>query len=188
MIFEWRTYDLQPGAMQAYLAMLQSGGLAIVRRHLPMIGYWVTETGGLNRLHHLWAYRDLDDRGERRDALGGESDWTDGFIVPAMQLVQRQRNSLLELVESGDALRQVLDLDLTEDLIAPDTRKPSLLEFFFSEGEDDAPRDELLGLWRVVSGYRVGACLGLRRHRQLERRRGLLEHELLRPVYFSPLG
>ena len=76
MIFEWRTYRFAPGRAAAYLAAFQSEGLPLVTRHLPLLGYWMTESGRLNVLHHLWVYADLDDRAACRASLSADADWT----------------------------------------------------------------------------------------------------------------
>ena len=90
MIFEWRTYRFAPGAAAAYLATFQAEGLPLVTRHLPLLGYWLTECGRLNVLHHFWVYADLDDRAARRAALAADADWSAGFGPRAFPMIERQ--------------------------------------------------------------------------------------------------
>ena len=54
MLFELRTYDLKPGKAPAYLEFFRTFGVRLVTRHLPMGGYWMVESGRLNRIEHLW--------------------------------------------------------------------------------------------------------------------------------------
>lgn len=103
MIHEWRSYRLQPGAAAEYLALLADAGLPLVTRHLPLMGYWLAESGGLNTLHHLWSYADWAEREAARAGLASEPGWTKGFIPRAFPLVVAQENRLLRLDRSAPA-------------------------------------------------------------------------------------
>ena len=59
-------------------------------RHLPLLGYWLTESGRLNVLHHLGAYTDLDDRAARRAGLAADTEWSSGFGPRAFPLIENQ--------------------------------------------------------------------------------------------------
>lgn len=108
MIHEWRSYRLKPGAAGEYLSLLAGQGLPLVTRHLPLIGYWLAETGGLNVIHHLWAYADWAEREACRAGLAGEEGWTKTFIPQAFALVEEQENRLLRLDRSSAVYDAVL--------------------------------------------------------------------------------
>jgi hypothetical protein len=189
MIFEWRTYDLLPGKVPAYLALLQTIGLPIVTRHLLMLGYWSTESGTLNRLHHLWLYRDLEDRAARRVTLGTEREWTQQFIPQAMALVLHQHNSLMRLDAAEQPFRNLCDAALSGSVDAAEPAVSGLpfYQFALSPGllADDRER---VACWRVISGHAVQAVATLTRGARLpETDAALIEHELMRPFSFSPL-
>ena len=74
MLFELRTYDLKPGKAPVYLEFFRTAGVALVTRHLPMMGYWMVESGRLNRIEHLWAYRDMAERDACRAGLAEQDD------------------------------------------------------------------------------------------------------------------
>ena len=40
-----------------------------------MVGYYRTEIGPLNQVVHMWAYKDLNERGERRAKLMADKGW-----------------------------------------------------------------------------------------------------------------
>ena len=75
MIFELRAYDLIPGKAPDYIDLFRKDGVQYVTRHLPMGGYWLTDSGMLNRLYHLWIYESLEERMECRAGLATDADW-----------------------------------------------------------------------------------------------------------------
>ena len=101
MIHEWRSYRLKPGAAADYLTLLADQGLPLVTRHLPLMGYWLAETGGLNVIHHLWAYTGWAEREAARAALSGEEGWTKTFIPRAFALVEDQETRFLRLEQAS---------------------------------------------------------------------------------------
>lgn len=94
MIFELRTYDLLPGDAQRYINLFANVGREIISRHLPMVGYYLTDTGRLNRLIHLWRYEDLAERARCRSELYRDADWLRDFIPHGLPLLQTQCNQL----------------------------------------------------------------------------------------------
>lgn len=196
MIFEWRSYRFAPGVAQDYLALFQSEGLQLVTRHLPLLGYWLTESGRLNMLHHLWVYADLADRSRRRATLSADVDWVEEFGPRAFPMIQSQDTMLLELVASFPAFDAAT-------IKAPGQRQPLPADapvlgagwatFTLSDGPDD--HDILLPgdptVWRIVSGARPGATVRLARFSTAADipvvLHPCLRHEIVRPTAFSPL-
>ena len=65
MIYEVRTYDLKPGAVeQAEEAF--ADGLPHREKYSPIAAFWHTEIGPLNQIIHVWGYEDLDERNRIR--------------------------------------------------------------------------------------------------------------------------
>ena len=70
MIVEQRTYTLKIGAVPEYLELYEKEGLAIQRPILGrMVGYFSSDIGQLHQIVHMWAYKDLGERQERRAIL-----------------------------------------------------------------------------------------------------------------------
>jgi NIPSNAP len=92
---EERTYTLQAGKTDSYLAAYAKHGLDVQRGHLGnLIGYFTTEVGPLNQIVHMWGYDSLDDRQERRKALYADTRWLE--YVPTVQpWIIHQENRLL---------------------------------------------------------------------------------------------
>lgn len=195
MLFEWRTYRFAPGRALTYLDVFSREGLPHVTRHLPLMGYWLTECGRLNVLHHLWVYEDLDDRAACRARLAADPDWTTGFGPKAFPMIEAQETVFLTPVFSSEALEEaqrsarrqhsalgtgaaVLGpcwniLEITEDALA-DTNAP-----------------DLLAIWRVAAGECPGTFFALRQSATspdlLRPPAPALRRELMRPCAFSPL-
>lgn len=103
MIYELRTYDMKIGRLPAYLQHFEAVGHEILCRFAQPVGYWITETGRLNRVYHLWAYADRAARVERRAALYADSEWLSRFLPEALPNLARQASTLLSL-EAGAPL------------------------------------------------------------------------------------
>ena len=95
MIYEIRTYRLNPGAVPAYIEALSAEGIAIQRPHLGMLhGYFFSEIGPLNEIVHIWAYQDLADRERRRTALAADPRWV-RFLPRILGLIQTMDNKIM---------------------------------------------------------------------------------------------
>ncbi|SAL51762.1 NIPSNAP family protein [Caballeronia cordobensis] len=95
MIIEQRTYTLKPGTVQPFLALYQSDGLDVQAEALGnLVGYFVTETGELNRVVQLWGFETFEDRLQRRRALSQSEAWR-AFLTKAGSYVIEQRSELL---------------------------------------------------------------------------------------------
>ncbi|MBB5223566.1 hypothetical protein HNP73_003520 [Amaricoccus macauensis] len=189
MLYEWRTYSFRPGQAVRYLEAFRKEGLPLVTRHLPMLGYWLTDAGRLNLLHHLWVYRDLDDRAACRMTLGADTEWVSGFWPGAAAMVEAQETWFLSLETGSPELeaavagaRGVREAPPGE-LFAPGM---AMVEF----GGTGEPLAGSVATWRVVAGERPGTRVGLARWPGLppslpegsaERR------EMMRTCAFSPL-
>lgn len=76
MLFDLRIYTCHPGTVKKHLALYESDGFAVQKKHLgaPVL-YGITETGPQNSYVHIWAYRDATDRAQRRAALEADPAW-----------------------------------------------------------------------------------------------------------------
>ena len=195
MIFEWRTYRFAPGAATAYLAVFREEGLPLVTRHLPLLGYWLTECGRLNVLHHLWVYADLDDRAARRAALAADTDWSAGFGPRAFPMIERQESLLLVLRNGSRRLSDAVATPREPRAAVPGDAPLLAPSWAMLELSDDAPAApgaaETTGLWQVIAGRRRASHLALFHAAKAgdvtPPDRPALLRELLRPATFSPL-
>lgn len=95
MIIEQRTYSLQIGAVPEYLRLYEEEGLAIQRPILGrMVGYFSTEIGALHQIVHMWAYKDMNERTERRARLTADLRWKE-YVKKTRPLQISQENKIL---------------------------------------------------------------------------------------------
>jgi hypothetical protein len=193
MLTELRTYDFAPGDALRYLDLFRREGLHLITGHLPLAGYWLTEIGPLNRLHHLWVYRDLADRTARRAAFMQDKAWTEGFLPRGMALIRRQESRLMRLVESSqtfdavaaDASRQHDGRDATSPMLAPSWVTLQIAT------DVPAASPTQLATWRIVGGDGVGMLATANLWPSAEgvvlAESGNGGFEICRPTSFSPL-
>jgi hypothetical protein len=95
VIVEERIYTLRPGGAAEYLRLYEAEGLEVQRPILGrLIGYFRTEIGPLNEIVHLWAYRDLAEREERRQRLQADPRWQE-YVKKIRPLIVSQQNKIL---------------------------------------------------------------------------------------------
>ncbi|WP_425053453.1 NIPSNAP family protein [Psychromarinibacter sp. S121] len=190
MFFELRTYDLKPGKATVYLEFFRTFGLGLVTRHLPLGGYWMTESGALNRIEHLWIYESFQERDACRASLLAERAWMDDFIPKAFVDVVAQQNRIMLLERSSPSFDDVIasrrNSHPNEAQSAPMfANRLNGLSYSGSALSGDA-----LAGFRVVSGTAPGSHVTLTANdfnTLTAPEDGVFYHEILRPLGFSPL-
>lgn len=191
MLIELRSYDFAPGRATAYAELFRREGLPLITRHLPLVGYFMTEVGTLNRLHHLWAYESLTERAAKRARFMQDRDWTDGFLPRGLPLVARQESRLLSEVTGSTALAEAI-AGAGRAIAAEPAEAPLLADGWFAFGMGDLPPEAaLIGRWRIVAGTGAGSTITLRRFDAapaLPSDDGSNPFDLCRALSFSPLA
>jgi hypothetical protein len=96
MIVEERIYRIAAGRLPEYLERYEAMGLELQKRVLGnLIGYFTTEIGPLSSLVHLWGYESLEDRSERRSALGREPTWQEYLKVCTPMILEMENRILV---------------------------------------------------------------------------------------------
>ena len=106
MIYEKRTYTINPLKMADWLALYQSDALAVQTDHLgQLIGFFFTEIGVVNQVVHIWAYESLDDRLVRRARMAQDERWQT-FSRKNRELAAVERlESVLSLIHISEPTR-----------------------------------------------------------------------------------
>lgn len=192
MLYELRAYDLKPGTGPVYLEQFRKAGIQFVTRHLPMAGYWLTDSGALNRLYHLWVYASLEERLACRAGLVTDRDWNDGFVPQGFPLIVAQKNRIMRLQAGSPMLERVVEnRKTTHPAHGDDT--PMFTPDYLSLTIGGAPGASavMLGRWEVISGETPGEIITLFRHGAddpLATGSGAARHELMRALTGSPLA
>jgi hypothetical protein len=99
MIYELRTYTLQPGTQAQYVK--QSGEVGRRIRgdsYGKFEGGWTTEFGTLNQYVHLWGFADLNERERLRGELAKNEAWTKEYLPLSRPMLLAQENKILKPV------------------------------------------------------------------------------------------
>ena len=75
MIYEHRTYRVQPGTLPQFIKTYQEHCFPVIGRYAKLIGCWATESGKLNSVVFIWAYEDFGHRTEQRGKLAADPAW-----------------------------------------------------------------------------------------------------------------
>lgn len=91
MIHEYRTYTIHPGQLARYLDLANRKVVSVRgERYGRLVGFWWSEFGTYNQVHHIWEYSSLDSRQSLRKELAVNRDWADGFLAGAWPTMQVQ--------------------------------------------------------------------------------------------------
>lgn len=88
-IYELRTYHLKPGTMIEW-ANNWARGIQKRQKNSEAVAGFFSEIGDLNVVHHLWAYKDLENRRTTRQAAWEKPGWDDTvyYTVPLIRNMQ----------------------------------------------------------------------------------------------------
>jgi len=90
-----RTYTLHPGTHPEYLKVYESMGAKAQKEILGhMVGYYSTDIGPLNQIVHMWAYKSLNDRSERRTRLAKDPRWKK-MLPELRKFIKSQESKIL---------------------------------------------------------------------------------------------
>ena len=99
MIYELRTYTLQPGTQAQYVKQSGEVGRNIRGDNYGKFeGGWTTEFGTLNQYVHLWSYADLNERERLRGELAKNEAWAREYLPISRPMMLAQENKLLKPV------------------------------------------------------------------------------------------
>jgi NIPSNAP protein len=99
MIYELRTYTLQPGTQAQYIKQSGEVGRKIRGDNYGTFqGGWTTEFGTLNQYVHLWGFSDLNERERLRGELAKNEAWNKEYLPISRPMMLAQENKILKAV------------------------------------------------------------------------------------------
>ena len=98
MIIDHRTYVTKHGRLNEFLDRYEKMALGVQKQYLEnLVGYFTTDIGLQNQVVHLWAYKSLDDRDERRSRMEKDPAWK-AFKEANAGVFVSQENKILKPV------------------------------------------------------------------------------------------
>ncbi len=92
MLYEMRIYELKVGSTVTYLRQFGEIGLPIVSKYCKLVGYWVIESGRLNRVVHVWEFESFEQRRRARERWWQDPEWNEKYLPLALPLVISQES------------------------------------------------------------------------------------------------
>lgn len=97
MIYDMRIYDLQPGSTQKYMDAVREVALRIREDNgIKLAGWYYTDIGPLNRVVHIWAYKDYTHFEEARKAVHDDPRWANDYIPRVRGLAVKQQDMIMQ--------------------------------------------------------------------------------------------
>lgn len=96
MIVDHRTYTLHPGKLKSFVELYGSQAWPLQQQYLGDCVGWYTsmDIGQLNQVVHMWRFKDLNDRAERRASMQADPAWP-AYAEAAGPFIAHQENKIL---------------------------------------------------------------------------------------------
>lgn len=99
MFHEFRSYTLVPGKVQEYLKLAEEVSLPIRKNDAGVLqGWFHSDLGELNKLVHIWEWKDLEERQRQRKVLRARPGWVDTYNPQVDKLVYRREVEIVNPV------------------------------------------------------------------------------------------
>ena len=127
MIYDMRTYDIAMGKTPEYMAAVREIALPVRESYgVKLAGWYYTDIGALNKVVHIWAYRDFAHFEEAREAFRTDERWINDYVPRVKGIVLRQENQIMRASDFFEAV--LMESDSTEcgsEESAPEDADPS---------------------------------------------------------------
>ena len=96
MIVDHRTYTCHPGKLKSFVDLYEKMAWPLQMKYLENNLGWYTsmDIGQLNQVVHLWAFKDLADRAERRARMQADPAFG-AYLAEATQYLVSMENKIL---------------------------------------------------------------------------------------------
>ena len=108
-----RTYDIAMGKTPEYMAAVREVALPVRESYgVKLAGWYYTDIGALNKVVHIWAYRDFAHFEEAREAFRTDERWLNDYVPRVKGIVLRQENQIMRASDFFESM--LMDSDSTE--------------------------------------------------------------------------
>ena len=113
MIYDMRTYDIAMGKTPEYMAAVREIALPVRESYgVKLAGWYYTDVGALNKVVHIWAYRDYAHFEEAREAFRNDERWLNDYVPRVKGIILRQENQLMRASDFFESM--LMDSDTTD--------------------------------------------------------------------------
>ena len=107
-----RTYDIAMGKTPEYMAAVREIALPVRESYgVKLAGWYYTDVGALNKVVHIWAYRDYAHFEEAREAFRNDERWINNYVPRVKGIILRQENQLMRASDFFESM--LMDSDST---------------------------------------------------------------------------
>ena len=97
MIYDMRIYDLKPGSVPEYMKAVEEVAFKIRKdQGIKLAGWYYTDVGPLNRIVHIWGYRDYTHFEESREKVRSDPRWTKEYLPRVKNLIISQQDMIVK--------------------------------------------------------------------------------------------
>ncbi len=96
MVYDFRIYMVKHGTIPDYIEAVRDLGLPIRLRYgVKLAGWYTPDLGELNKIVHIWAYRDHAHMKEARAQVYADPDWAGKYVPRVQKHLISQQNYLM---------------------------------------------------------------------------------------------
>ena len=107
-----RTYDIAMGKTPEYMAAVREIALPVRESYgIKLAGWYYTDIGALNKVVHIWAYRDFAHFEEAREAFRTDERWVNDYVPRVKGIVLRQENQIMRASDFFEAMLMEADAE-----------------------------------------------------------------------------
>ncbi|MCH2669409.1 MAG: NIPSNAP family protein [Gammaproteobacteria bacterium] len=100
MIYDMRIYDLKPGTTQQYMDAVREVAIKIRSDYgVELAGWYYTDIGPLNRIVHIWAYKDYEHFGRAREQVRSDPRWANQYMPLVKGLAVKQQDMIMKAAD-----------------------------------------------------------------------------------------
>ncbi|MYD52094.1 MAG: NIPSNAP family protein [Dehalococcoidia bacterium] len=110
MIYDMRTYDIAMGKTPEYMEAVREIALPVRETYgIKLAGWYYTDIGALNKVVHIWAYRDFAHFEEAREAFRTDERWVNDYVPRVKGIILRQENQIMRASDFFESILMASD-------------------------------------------------------------------------------
>jgi hypothetical protein len=116
LIYDMRTYDIAMGKTPEYMAAVREIALPVRESYgIKLAGWYYTDIGALNKVVHIWAYRDFAHFEEAREAFRTDERWVNDYVPRVKGIILRQENQIMRASDFFESILMQADAKDCDD-------------------------------------------------------------------------